>query len=170
MQDTASCITPTLLIAILHPHGVPHLKGKIGQLALIATIGIHEPQLLTAAAVRHKDNLRPIRRPGGVFVPGPFIIGELHGRPLAFAHQPQLIVATLVGDKDDHIGRGRPAGIPGMAGAKAGEGASHFGGLPIGLLKAPGAIAQLWYAPGASQFGGNFRTAPTGRRSDKSCL
>jgi hypothetical protein len=30
-------------------------------LALIAAIGIHEPQLLTAAAIRHKDNLRLIK-------------------------------------------------------------------------------------------------------------
>ena len=125
MQDTASCITPTLLIAILHPHGVPHLKGKVGQLALIAAIGIHEPQLLAAATVGHKDDLRAIGRPSGVFVPRPFIVGQLHGRPLAFAHQPQRIVATLVGDQDDHIGGERPAGLPGIAGAKAGETLCH---------------------------------------------
>ena len=88
-----------LLIAILHPHGIPHRKGKGGQLALIAAI----------------------TRPTGVLVPGPFIVGQLHRRPFAFVHQPQLIVATFVGDKDNHIRRGRPARIPGVADAKAGE-------------------------------------------------
>ena len=115
-----------LVIGILHPHRVPHLKGKIGQLALIAPVGVHQPQLLTAAAVRHKDDLRAIGRPTGVFVPGPFILRQLHRRPLAFAHQPQFIIATLVGDKDHHIRRGRPAGLPGIAGAKAGEGRVPF--------------------------------------------
>jgi hypothetical protein len=47
-----------LVIGIFHPHRVPHLKGKISQLALIAPVGVHQPQLLTATGRAMVELLR----------------------------------------------------------------------------------------------------------------
>jgi hypothetical protein len=96
----------SLLIAILYPDRIPKIKVKARKLALVAAVGVHEPKLLAAAAVRDKDNLCAVGGPTGVLVPLPTVLGQLGSRPLAFARYPNFIILCLIGDKGHLLRRG----------------------------------------------------------------
>src|SRR5437870_2637767 len=60
--------------ASLDPHGVPVVKLTLADVAGVAAIGIHDPQLLTLGIpVRPKDYLLAIRRVGRMLIPLPGI-------------------------------------------------------------------------------------------------
>jgi hypothetical protein len=79
-------------------------------MALVAPVGVHQPKLLTAAAVRHKDDLRAIGRPTGVLVPRPVVVGQLHGHSsLRTSHNSSLRLSLATKTTTSAVGDQRSA-------------------------------------------------------------
>src|SRR5438034_1305116 len=118
-QHTAS---GTSLAALLLPAGPPAWPPVEGRLIrdprLVLSVGVHHIDLEVAVAIRDEGDLRSVRRPIGVGIPGGGV-GELGLPAPVGVHHIDLVVAVAVREERDLRPVRRPGGTalePGRVG------------------------------------------------------
>ncbi len=84
-------------VGVFDPYRVPVVETSTAQAVQVAAISIHHPDLAVPGTIGPEDDLRPVGRPGWVFVPPvPLIPSQLKGTATVTVGDPDLIIAGLV--------------------------------------------------------------------------
>lgn len=111
-STTSTCHLLSSVSPLPHPNRLPVIKLIVAQIARIAAVGVHDPDLLAAGiAVRPENDLLPIGRPGRIFVPLPFVASQLGQASAIHVDHIDLIIARFGRDKDNAIINWRPDGV-----------------------------------------------------------
>ena len=73
----------------------------VAEVPLIGAVGVHDPDLALTGAIGKEQNRLTVRRPSGVFIPFPSIVGQLLLVTTIAVHTPDFIVASRVANKGD---------------------------------------------------------------------